>query len=743
MLHNIKRFIVTLLVASVGLSSSLYAVVGQGIAQGEAEYAKGEVLVSYKEGVNVNDRGVVNIINTILGQNQFTQVIFEKLSTTFIKSDKYTTEELLVKFRLLDSVKSVAPNYVNHIMGATNDTHYNELWAMENTGANGGLNDADIDASEAWDVQSGSRDVVVAVVDTGIDYTHDDLVDNMWDGSAYGIPHHGYDFSGSNDDDPMAGHSHGTHVAGTIGASANNNLGVVGVANQVSLMALKVFSDSGDSAYDSDILEAMEFISDMIDQGVNIVAINASYGGGGRSDTMKDAIEELGTKGVIMCAAAGNDDNNNDNNPHYPSNYDLDNIIAVAATDNRDELASFSNYGVQSVDIAAPGVDILSSINGDGYDSWNGTSMATPHVVGAVALLAAQDANTTVAQRVELILSNVDVISSLSNKVASGGRLNVYTALTGEPSEGGEDPVDGNVTSWTTGAYDNNEDRREELRITDASELVVTISGETEARYDFIYIYDAAGNQIAKLDGVLDETITVEGSSITARLTSDGSVTKSGVTVSIATPEEGGEDPVDGNNTTWTTGAYEDNEDRSEVLSISDATALVVTIEGETEARYDFIYIYDAAGNQIAKLDGKMNETITVEGSSITARLTSDGSVTKSGVTVSITAKEDNGGEDPVEGEETSWTTGAYENNEDRSEVLSIEGATSLFVTVVGETERRYDFIYLYDENGNQVAKLDGDIDTSGSISGSSITARLTSDRSITKSGVTVTITAE
>ena len=258
MLHIIKRFMFVLLVATLGVSSSLYAVVGQGVTQGTAEYAQGEVLVSYEEGVDVNDRGIFNILNTILGQNQFTQVIYEKLSTRLIKTDKFTTEELLEKFRALDSVKSVSPNYLNYIMGATNDTHYNELWAMQNSGANGGTDDADIDASEAWDVQSGSRDVVVAVIDTGIDYTHDDLVDNMWDGSAYGIPNHGYDFSGSNDDDPMAGHSHGTHVAGTIGASANNNLGVVGVAHEVSLMALKVFSDSGDSAYDSDILEAME-----------------------------------------------------------------------------------------------------------------------------------------------------------------------------------------------------------------------------------------------------------------------------------------------------------------------------------------------------------------------------------------------------------------------------------------------------------------------------------------------------
>ena len=738
MIYTLRRFMLALLVATLGLSSSLQAVVGQGVPQGEAEYAKGEVLVSYKDGVDVNDRGIFTILNTILGQNQFTQVIFEKLSTAFVKSDQFTTQELLAKFRALDSVKSVSPNYVNHIMGATNDTHYNELWAMENRGENGGLNDADIDAKEAWDVENGSRDVVVAVVDTGVDYTHDDLVANMWDGSAYGIPNHGYDFSGSNDDDPMPGHSHGTHVAGTIGASANNNLGVVGVSQEVSIMALKVFPDDGGGASDSDILEAMEFIADMIDQGVNIVAINASYGGGGRNDTMKDAIEELGRKGVIMCAAAGNDDEDNDAHPHYPSSYDLDNIISVAATDNRDELASFSNYGQESVDLAAPGVDILSTIKGDGYDSWNGTSMATPHVTGAVALLAAKDANTTVAQRVELLLSTVDHISELSNKVASGGRLNVYTALTGEPSEGGEDPADENVTSWTTGAYDNNEDRREELRITDATDLVVTISGETEARYDYIYIYDAAGNQIAKLDGVLDETITVEGSSITARLTSDGSVTKSGVTVNIAIPEEGGEDPVDGNVTSWTTGAYDNNEDRSEVLSISDATALTVSIEGETESRYDFIYIYDENGKQIAKLDGKLNKTLAVDGSSIRARLTSDGSVTKSGVTVSIKVKEE-----PAQGDETSWTTGAYENNEDRSQVLSIEGSTSLLVTVEGETERRYDFIYLYDENGNQVAKLDGDIDTSASISGSSIRARLTSDGSITKSGVTVTITAE
>lgn len=332
---------------------------------------------------------------------------------------------------------AVEPNYRRQMLGATNDTYYSSLWAMENIGQEGGTVDADIDAKEAWDLQKGSKSVVIAVIDTGIDYNHPDLRNNMWDGSAYGAPHHGWDFAansnGDDDSDPAPDLNntklrHGTHVAGTIGAVGDNQRGVVGVSPNVSLMAIKVFRPNG-YAYDSDILEGLQFIADKIDQGVNIVAANASYGGAGYSSIIKDAIETLGKKGVVFCAAAGNDGEDNDQQKHYPSSYTLDTIIAVAATDRNDQLVSFSNYGVTSVDLGAPGVHIESTLPGDKYASWHGTSMATPHVAGAVALLAANHPGATAKERIRTILSSVDKVDDLSGKVVSGGRLNVYAAL--------------------------------------------------------------------------------------------------------------------------------------------------------------------------------------------------------------------------------------------------------------------------------------------------------------------------
>ncbi len=294
-----------------------------------------------------------------------------------------------------------------------------------------------MDVDEAWQETTGSNDIVVAVLDTGIDYTHSDLKDNMWNGNA----HHGYDFAGDNDgdndDDPMPdtpydenGHYHGTHVAGIIGAVGNNAKGVVGVSQHVRLMALKVFRPNG-YGYSSDILEALDFIDKKIDEGVNIVAINASYGGSGgeNGDAIDEAIKKLGRKGVVFCAAAGNDGKNIDNDPIYPAAYDAKNIITVAASDQNDNLASFSNYGTQYVDVAAPGVNILSTYPENKYAYMQGTSMATPEVTGVVALLSSYDPSASVQEKIDAIIHGVDKKENLKGKVASGGRVNTKKAI--------------------------------------------------------------------------------------------------------------------------------------------------------------------------------------------------------------------------------------------------------------------------------------------------------------------------
>ena len=719
-----------LLIGSIVFSTitTLNAVVTESSSfQAQAEaYASGEVLIQFRSGYSASS---TTQLNNMLGSNQYTQQTFHNLDTAVIHSDAYTTEELLEKMQNWSSIATVAPNYVNRLMVDANDTYYNDLWALHNTGQAGGTPDADIDAPEAWGIERGSKEVVIAVLDTGIDYTHNDLRENMWDGTAFGLPYHGYDFAadrlGQNDNDPMPYLSHGTHVAGTIGAVANT-IGVIGIAPNVSLMALKVFRSDG-NAFDSDILEALNFISQKIDEGVNIVAINASYGSSGRSEVIRNAIAELGNKGVIICAAAGNESVNNDLTPTYPANYDLDNIISVTATNREDRLADFSNYGPNSVDIAAPGVDITSTIPNNSYDIYSGTSMATPYVSGAVALLAAHRAQSTVAERRAALLESGDSLTSLQGRVKNATRLNVYNALQYRTQE--HNTTD--ITTWSTGAYANNEDTNKTLIIHDAQYLRVTVEGHTELHYDFVYIYDEKGNQILQLDGDINSTVIVSGNAITARLVSDNTQGALGATISISAVEG---EHTDNSVTTWTTGRYGINEDRSHKLFINNALKLQVTVTGETEAGYDFIYIYDKTGNEIAKLDGVINTTFIIEGDTVTARLLSDYSVVASGVTVSIQAVYDNSNDI------TTWTTGPYSNDEDRSQTLSIAGATQLKVSVTGATERYYDFFYIYDAQNNPVAQLNGVIDRTFIIKGSSITTRLLSDHFDGAEGVTVRI---
>ena len=362
-------------------------------------------------------------------------------------------------------IEGIEKNYAN-VSFKSDDTYYNKLWAIENTAQKvnnkNGTKDADMDIVEAWGIEKGDHDVVVAVLDTGVDYRHSDLADNMWSGAD----NHGYDFAGdndgTNDNNPMPdapydekGHYHGTHVAGTIGAVGDNNNGVSGVAQNVQIMAVKVFRPNG-YGYSNDILEGLDYVSKQIDNGVNVVAINASYGGGGGKDgdSMDKAIQKLGDKGVVFCAAAGNDGKNIDNNPTYPASYSATNIITVAASDQDDKLADFSNYGKNTVDVSAPGTNILSTFPDNKYAYLQGTSMATPNVVGTVALLASVNPNSSVDERIKAIEDNVDVKDALSTKVTTKGRVNAYKAVKALNENGNENNKPIANTDNITTAYE-------------------------------------------------------------------------------------------------------------------------------------------------------------------------------------------------------------------------------------------------------------------------------------------------
>ncbi len=338
----------------------------------------------------------------------------------------------------LSSVKNVASFELDQVHQFTmlpNDPRRSELWGLDNS------RDADIDAPAAWDITTGSRSVVVAVVDTGVDYNHPDLAANVWtnpreipgngrddDGNGFVDDVHGYNFA-YNTSDPMDDQGHGTHVSGTIAAVGNNGVGVVGVNWSASIMALKFLDDSG-SGYTSDAVRAINYATMMRTRyGVNVRVMNHSWGGPGFSTALHDAIQASGTAGILNSVAAGNSSANVDSSPSYPAAYDCTNMIAVAATTSQDQLASFSNWGPASVDVAAPGYQILSTVPNSGYASYSGTSMATPHVSGVAALAWSLKPNATVAEVRNAILQGADRLSSLSGRVATGGRLNAYNTL--------------------------------------------------------------------------------------------------------------------------------------------------------------------------------------------------------------------------------------------------------------------------------------------------------------------------
>ncbi len=345
------------------------------------DYVEGEVLVKFKK---VISRHTVNNVASIHGLSVAKR--FKTLSKmrgqecVLLKSDTLTTKEIMALLKKDPRVETVSPNYKRRILQIyPNDTYFGELWGLHNTGqtvCEPGTEDADIDAPEAWNINTGSSDIVVANIDTGVDYTHEDLAANMWinpgetpndgidnDDNGYTDDVYGID-EVNGDSDPMDDHGHGTHTSGTIAAVGNNNKGITGVNWSAKIMALK-FADASGLGLDSDAIECINYVIDMkTNYGVNIVAINASWGGGGDNPLLKDAIEAAGDQGIIFCAAAGNKSADTDLMPHYPSSYNLPNIISATATDQDDNLAEFSNYGLASVDLGAPGVCILSTTLG-------------------------------------------------------------------------------------------------------------------------------------------------------------------------------------------------------------------------------------------------------------------------------------------------------------------------------------------------------------------------------------------
>ena len=340
------------------------------------------------------------------------------------------------KLATLPGVQSAQPDYKIQIERTPNDPSFTSQWAFNNTGQNGGTAGADIRLPAAWNVSTGTGNTIVAVIDTGIDYRHPDLAPNLWQNPGE-IPGNGIDDDGNgfrddriganfidNTGDPYDTNSHGTHVAGIIGAKGGNAVGVAGIDWNVRIMALKFIGPNG--GFTSDAVRAMNYA---VTNGAKI--INNSWGGGGYDAATSAAIGRARNAGVIVVNAAGNNGSDNDQSPFYPANYitQSDNVITVAATDSQDKLSSYSNFGRNTVTLGAPGTDILSTLPNNRYGSYSGTSMATPMVSGALALLWDQHPTWNYQQIIAKLKSSVDVLPSLTGKTITGGRLNVAKLL--------------------------------------------------------------------------------------------------------------------------------------------------------------------------------------------------------------------------------------------------------------------------------------------------------------------------
>lgn len=404
----------------------------QSWAAKPVETVPGEYLVKMREGFTSFDT-----------QNQFAALgievkhVYDSQDIVHIKIPASVSESEF-KANMMDSgtVEYVARNIIFRKFQTPNDPKLSKQYAHDK-----------IQSREAWDLATGSKDIVVAVIDTGVNYNHPDIAPNYWtnpgesgldgqgrdkrtnrvddDGNGYVDDWRGWDFI-NKDNDPMDDDGHGTHCAGNIGAKGNNGIGIAGVNWNVSIVGLKFIGANGSGTFD-DALKAIEYATKM-----GFPITSNSWGGTGDAEEtrlMTEVIAKAQAAGQLFVAAAGNEMNNNDRSPTLPAAIALDNVMTIAASNTLDRMAYFSNYGKESVDFAAPGTAIYSTIDDDSYTSMDGTSMACPIAAGAAALVKSHFPNMSMIDVKNRLMATVDQKSAFRNKVKSGGRLNVYRAL--------------------------------------------------------------------------------------------------------------------------------------------------------------------------------------------------------------------------------------------------------------------------------------------------------------------------
>jgi subtilisin family serine protease len=404
----------------------------------------GEVLVRFSDVSELQLQTFVDNAASMVNATERRNLI-PGLNMFHMRSNSMNTQALLKMMSNAPGVEFVEPNYIYETQLTPNDTQFGQLWGMNNTGqtvsGQVGIADADIDAVEAWDVSTGSSNIVVGVIDTGVDYNHPDLAANIWSapaafsvnigGQTINCPAGSHGFNAvTNTCTPLDDNNHGSHCSGTIGARGNNSSGVAGVNWTTSIMGLKFLTASG-SGNTADAIECIQFAiqaKQIFGAAANVRVLSNSWGGGGFSQALQDAITAADSNNMLFVAAAGNSNTNNDVTANFPSNYPVANVLAVAATDNRDNKSSFSSFGATTVDFGAPGTAILSTVRNGGFSIFSGTSMATPHASGAAALVLSR-CNLSTAELKANLMNNTDPIASLAGRTVTGGRLNVNRAI--------------------------------------------------------------------------------------------------------------------------------------------------------------------------------------------------------------------------------------------------------------------------------------------------------------------------